>query len=309
MALRRYLRLLIGCTHSIRPLSHHLLAAKETILVAPKRQLQCSRLPLFHVFTYPTRLGPCRHYVIGTSNDNGNTNNKDDSNNTWSDASLISADPSNPSTDSIDSSESVYHDKEKSAFGNTNVINNNSVMAIHETSIEGVVEWSDQEDNAVATDQTKNASRDSWSSDDDLVIFPDHDSLRMRQQKTQTKDDRRRDVVTEDYKQDEQDLQALLRNIQHQQEQSKRTQREKRSIMMNVEELVEFLREENARDVCVIEVPPEVDYVNYFIVCSGLGSRHIGRMADHLASEVHTMCTYVCACDKAPCLHYFYAVN
>ena len=55
---------------------------------------------------------------------------------------------------------------------------------------------------------------------------------------------------------------------------------------MDIEELVEFLREENASDICVINVPLTLDYVNYFVVCSGFGARHLRRMADGLVAEV-----------------------
>lgn len=60
-----------------------------------------------------------------------------------------------------------------------------------------------------------------------------------------------------------------------------------RSAPMNtVEELVEFLQDENAHDICVIQVPPHLDYVDYFVVCSGFGGRHLRRMADGLVTEV-----------------------
>lgn len=64
-----------------------------------------------------------------------------------------------------------------------------------------------------------------------------------------------------------------------------------RSTPMSIGELVEFLQEENARDICVISVSPEREYVNYLVTCAGTGSRHIGRMADSLAWEV---CTSYC---------------
>ena len=63
-----------------------------------------------------------------------------------------------------------------------------------------------------------------------------------------------------------------------------------RSVPMDVEELVGFLRDENARDICVIRVPPQLDYVDYFVVCSGFGGRHLRRMADGLVAEVYTAC-------------------
>ena len=63
-----------------------------------------------------------------------------------------------------------------------------------------------------------------------------------------------------------------------------------RNTPMDIEELVEFLRDENARDICVIRVPPQLDYVDYFVVCSGFGGRHLRRMADGLVAEVYMAC-------------------
>ena len=59
-----------------------------------------------------------------------------------------------------------------------------------------------------------------------------------------------------------------------------------RSVPMDIEELVQFLRDENASDICVIRVPPHLDYVDFFVVCSGFGGRHLRRMAGGLAAEV-----------------------
>ena len=67
---------------------------------------------------------------------------------------------------------------------------------------------------------------------------------------------------------------------------AKRQRKSQYATVMNIHELVEFLRRENARDICVIKVPPEWEYVDYFIVCGGLGTRHIRTMADNLAAEV-----------------------
>ncbi len=60
----------------------------------------------------------------------------------------------------------------------------------------------------------------------------------------------------------------------------------RRSSPMTIEELVAFLHEERAVGVCVIRLPSEMDYVNYFVTCSGMGARHIRRIADNLAAEV-----------------------
>ena len=94
---------------------------------------------------------------------------------------------------------------------------------------------------------------------------------------------------------DDYNLEKLLRNVQRERLREEREQvetvtvkseRVQRSTSMTISELVEFLREENARDICVIRVPPEREYVNYLVTCAGTGTRHIGRMADSLAWEV-----------------------
>lgn len=43
--------------------------------------------------------------------------------------------------------------------------------------------------------------------------------------------------------------------------------------------LVSLLRQENAVDICVIKVPEQIKYTEYFIVVSGLSVRHLSAMA------------------------------
>lgn len=73
----------------------------------------------------------------------------------------------------------------------------------------------------------------------------------------------------------------------------------KRATPMDIDELVSFLRQEAARDICVIKIPPEREYVDYFIVCSGLGIRHVRAMADNLVREVGN--GSVCVCESESC--------
>ena len=68
----------------------------------------------------------------------------------------------------------------------------------------------------------------------------------------------------------------------------------RRSTIMSIDEIVNFLREESAEDICVIRVPAEREYVDYFVVCGGMGTRHIRTMADNLASEVRRASVTVC---------------
>lgn len=43
--------------------------------------------------------------------------------------------------------------------------------------------------------------------------------------------------------------------------------------------LVSLLRQENAADICVIKVPEQIKYTDYFIVVSGVSTRHLRAMA------------------------------
>ncbi|NP_001290922.1 mitochondrial assembly of ribosomal large subunit protein 1 [Esox lucius] len=47
----------------------------------------------------------------------------------------------------------------------------------------------------------------------------------------------------------------------------------------NIDVLVSLLRQENAADICVIKVPEDIQYADYFIVVSGSSTRHLRAMA------------------------------
>ncbi|CAO2603784.1 Mitochondrial assembly of ribosomal large subunit protein 1 [Lemmus lemmus] len=50
----------------------------------------------------------------------------------------------------------------------------------------------------------------------------------------------------------------------------------------DIDMLVSLLRQENARDICVIKVPPEMKYTDYFVIGSGTSSRHLHAMAYYI---------------------------
>ncbi|XP_064907383.1 mitochondrial assembly of ribosomal large subunit protein 1 [Columba livia] len=50
----------------------------------------------------------------------------------------------------------------------------------------------------------------------------------------------------------------------------------------NIDFVVDLLRQENAKDVCVIQLPPEIKYCDYFIIVSGSSTRHLHAMAHYL---------------------------
>ncbi|XP_029360201.1 mitochondrial assembly of ribosomal large subunit protein 1 [Echeneis naucrates] len=51
------------------------------------------------------------------------------------------------------------------------------------------------------------------------------------------------------------------------------------SKRFNLDVLVSLLRQENAVDICVIRVPDQIKYAEYFIVVSGVSPRHLRAMA------------------------------
>ncbi|NWS58382.1 MASU1 protein, partial [Chunga burmeisteri] len=50
----------------------------------------------------------------------------------------------------------------------------------------------------------------------------------------------------------------------------------------NIDFVVALLRQENAKDICVIQLPPEIKYCNYFIIVSGSSTRHLHAMAQYM---------------------------
>ncbi|XP_047454926.1 mitochondrial assembly of ribosomal large subunit protein 1 [Mugil cephalus] len=54
---------------------------------------------------------------------------------------------------------------------------------------------------------------------------------------------------------------------------------QRRSETFSLDVLVSLLRQENAVDLCVIKVPEEIKYAEYFIVVSGVSPRHVRAMA------------------------------
>ncbi|XP_075602125.1 mitochondrial assembly of ribosomal large subunit protein 1 [Balearica regulorum gibbericeps] len=50
----------------------------------------------------------------------------------------------------------------------------------------------------------------------------------------------------------------------------------------NIDFVVALLRQENAKDICVIQLPPEIKYCNYFIIVNGSSTRHLHAMAHYM---------------------------
>ncbi|KAL7887075.1 hypothetical protein AOLI_G00047960 [Acnodon oligacanthus] len=60
---------------------------------------------------------------------------------------------------------------------------------------------------------------------------------------------------------------------------SRQQQQQDGSVVFNLDVMVSLLRQENAEDICVIKVPEELKYTEYFIVVSGSSARHLRAMA------------------------------
>ncbi|XP_065919688.1 uncharacterized protein [Dysidea avara] len=60
---------------------------------------------------------------------------------------------------------------------------------------------------------------------------------------------------------------------------------QRRTELMTIEELVDFLTDLNGIDICVINVNPDLNYVKYLVTVTGLSTRHLLSMAKSLAYE------------------------
>lgn len=52
--------------------------------------------------------------------------------------------------------------------------------------------------------------------------------------------------------------------------------------MFDIEDLVRLLRLENCLDICVIAVPPDLEYVDYMVVVTCMSRRHLKAVAAHV---------------------------
>ncbi|KFP76279.1 Mitochondrial assembly of ribosomal large subunit protein 1, partial [Acanthisitta chloris] len=50
----------------------------------------------------------------------------------------------------------------------------------------------------------------------------------------------------------------------------------------NIDFVIALLRQENAKDICVIQIPPEIKYCDYFIIVSASSTRHLHAMAHYM---------------------------
>ncbi|XP_063956055.1 uncharacterized protein LOC129259541 [Lytechinus pictus] len=63
---------------------------------------------------------------------------------------------------------------------------------------------------------------------------------------------------------------------------------QEKKFVFSIDDLVSVLREENAQDICVINIPKEKQYVDYFVVVTGRSLRHLKAMALHVNQQYKT---------------------
>ncbi|CAJ0966204.1 unnamed protein product [Ranitomeya imitator] len=73
----------------------------------------------------------------------------------------------------------------------------------------------------------------------------------------------------------------------------------------NIKVLVNLLRQENGKDLCVIRVPPEMKYVDYFVVVGGTSTRHLQAMAQYIVKMVKTLSAVNAATERLLSLYKF----
>ncbi len=65
--------------------------------------------------------------------------------------------------------------------------------------------------------------------------------------------------------------------------------------MFDVGDVVKLLKEDNAVDVCVIQVPKELKYVDYMVIATGKSTRQLKAMAEYIKKIVRNRGRkYVC---------------
>lgn len=52
--------------------------------------------------------------------------------------------------------------------------------------------------------------------------------------------------------------------------------------VIDIEEAVQVLKLEKAKELVVLQIPPEYNYVNYFIIVTGKSKRHMTAMAEYM---------------------------
>jgi ribosomal silencing factor RsfS len=60
--------------------------------------------------------------------------------------------------------------------------------------------------------------------------------------------------------------------------------------VFDLEDLLELLKLDNAKDICVIRLPPELKYVEYMVIVTGKSRRHIIGLAEFVRKVFKKKC-------------------
>ena len=52
--------------------------------------------------------------------------------------------------------------------------------------------------------------------------------------------------------------------------------------VFDLEEILQILRDERMRDICVIEIPPEQQYARYLVLATAFSARHLKSTSEYI---------------------------
>jgi ribosomal silencing factor RsfS len=55
-----------------------------------------------------------------------------------------------------------------------------------------------------------------------------------------------------------------------------------KSGVFDLEDILQILRDERLRDICVIEIPPEQQYARYLILATTFSARHLKSTSEYI---------------------------
>jgi ribosomal silencing factor RsfS len=57
--------------------------------------------------------------------------------------------------------------------------------------------------------------------------------------------------------------------------------------VFDLEDILQVLRDERMKDICVIEIPPEQQYAQYLILATAFSARHLSSTSEYINKLVN----------------------
>lgn len=70
-----------------------------------------------------------------------------------------------------------------------------------------------------------------------------------------------------------------------------------RQGVFDLEDILQILRDERMRDICVIEIPPEQQYARYLVLATAFSARHLKSTSEYINKLVRAW--HVCVCGRS----------